>query len=61
MVLERAALKDVLYRALPYSATRYLVSREKDITSVFESWIRGQSLLAGCMFITTYFGLHLID
>ena len=67
ITFERRAIRVFLYDILPGRVSKYLRSREKDVSRALSAWIRGQILLGLSIFALTFasllilrlFGIHL--
>jgi predicted PurR-regulated permease PerM len=58
IMLERHAIRAFLYRIVPESVYAYMIRKESVFVGVLSSWIQGQAILCGAIFLITYIGLY---
>jgi predicted PurR-regulated permease PerM len=61
MLLERKALKKIMYQSLPRTWSIFLAEREEKILAALGAWIWGQCILSVIMASLVFVGLHAIN
>lgn len=61
IALERKQIRDFFYRFLPINSSKYLLSKEPEITSTLSNWIKWQILLSISIFFLTLIWLLFLN